>query len=104
MRPLNISPTSPPPVWPPAHELLAHLRDAQPLPLAAFGMDEAPVFRYIISVAKQYQHTNATWAELLTAGYNGLAGAAAAYANRPEKMQDMWTWWVRQEMIKATWK
>ena len=58
--------------------------------------------RFVISVAKQYQHQGLPLEDLISAGHEGLIIAAQKYAvDRGFKFISYAVWWIRQSILKA---
>ena len=58
--------------------------------------------RFVISVAKQYQHQGLPLEDLISAGHEGLIIAAQKYdVDRGFKFISYAVWWIRQSILKA---
>jgi RNA polymerase primary sigma factor len=58
--------------------------------------------RFVISVAKQYQHQGLPLEDLISAGHEGLIIAAQKYdVDRVFKFISYAVWWIRQSILKA---
>ena len=58
--------------------------------------------RFVVSVAKQYQHQGLPLEDLISAGHEGLIIAAQKYdVDRGFKFISYAVWWIRQSILKA---
>lgn len=79
--------------------LLRSLSATHPLGLDA--EQEEALFRFIVSVARQYRNQGASWAELLTASHTALAGYLVRYAEWPGEFDKWAGWWIRQGIVRT---
>ncbi|WP_210516113.1 sigma factor [Hymenobacter terricola] len=107
MRQLNITKTPTPAQQAEAAEALRWL-EQQPLPVGCptelYTEYLAPNFRFIISLASQYQNQGLSLAELVTAGHAAAIACIVRHGERTEKLTDWLAWWVRQGMLEAVQK
>ena len=79
--------------------------EQQPVPegLSAllYGEYLVPNFRYILSLARQYQNRGLSLVEIVTAGHAAAVTCIVQRGERPDKLADSWAWWVRQGMLEA---
>ncbi len=60
-----------------------------------------PNFRFILSLAAQYQNQGLSLMELVAASHAAAVARIIRHGERPEELADSWAWWVRQGMLGA---
>jgi DNA-directed RNA polymerase sigma subunit (sigma70/sigma32) len=68
-------------------------------PVGLYAAEVVPSFRFILSLAMQYQNQGLNLAELVTAGHAAAVACIMRHGKRREDVADSWAWWVREEML-----
>ena len=104
MRPLTFAQSRTPAQQAEADEALRWL-EQQPVPAGCptevYAKTLAPNFRFILSLAAQYQNRGLSLAELVAAGHSAAVTSIIRHDERPEELARWWAWWVRHGVLAA---